>query len=52
MICSCYQVGTTAINKAITGGCGSAQALGEALKCGTNCGSCLPELEGFFIKAG
>ena len=52
IICSCYQVGTTAIDKAIKQGCGSAAALGEKLKCGTNCGSCIPELEGFFTKAG
>lgn len=52
IICSCFQVGTTAIDKAIKGGCGSARELGDALKCGTNCGSCLPELESLFVKAG
>lgn len=51
IICSCYQVGTTAIDKAIAGGCGSVQSLGETLKCGTNCGSCLPELEGYLTQA-
>ncbi|MBE9397980.1 nitrate reductase [Pontibacterium sp. N1Y112] len=51
IICSCYQVGTTAIDKAIKSGCGSAVELGEKLQCGTNCGSCIPELEGFFTRA-
>ena len=44
MICSCYQVGSNAIEDAISTGCCSAEALGEKLKCGTNCGSCIPEL--------
>ena len=26
-------------------GCGTVEALGAALKCGTNCGSCVPELK-------
>ncbi|HEY7774145.1 MAG TPA: nitrate reductase [Marinagarivorans sp.] len=44
IICSCYQIGENAIKAAISDGCASAQALGETLKCGTNCGSCIPEL--------
>lgn len=44
IICSCYQVGENKIKKAIAGGCCSVQALGEQLQCGTNCGSCIPEL--------
>lgn len=46
IICSCFQVGANAIQKAIEGGCCSAQALGAKLKCGSNCGSCIPELNG------
>ncbi|MCP8899173.1 molybdopterin-dependent oxidoreductase [Gilvimarinus xylanilyticus] len=45
MVCSCYQVGQNTIAKAIKGGCASVEALGEKLKCGTNCGSCIPELK-------
>lgn len=45
MVCSCYQVGENTIAKAIKGGCDSVEALGEKLKCGTNCGSCIPELK-------
>lgn len=50
IVCSCFQVGEKTIQKAIAGGCSSAEALGEKLKCGSNCGSCIPELNGM-IKA-
>lgn len=43
-ICSCFQIGDKAIAEAIAKGCNSIQALGEVLRCGTNCGSCIPEL--------
>ncbi|MDD3761869.1 MAG: molybdopterin-dependent oxidoreductase [Nevskiales bacterium] len=44
-VCSCFGVGQTAIVDAIRNrGCDSVEALGAALKCGTNCGSCIPEL--------
>ncbi|WBV20102.1 nitrate reductase [Pantoea piersonii] len=45
IICSCFGVGETAIRQAVAQGCDSPAALGAALKCGTNCGSCLPELK-------
>ena len=44
-ICSCFGVGEVAIRRAIEQGCDSPAALGAALKCGTNCGSCIPELK-------
>ncbi|MDB6063190.1 MAG: nitrate reductase [Verrucomicrobiaceae bacterium] len=44
MICSCFQVAESSINGAIAGGCQTSAALGEKLRCGTNCGSCVPEL--------
>lgn len=44
-ICSCFGVGENAIRQAIAQGCDTSAALGAALKCGTNCGSCLPELK-------
>ncbi|WP_054112521.1 nitrate reductase [Marinagarivorans algicola] len=44
VVCACYQVGTNTINQKIRSGCQSAEALGQVLKCGTNCGSCIPEL--------
>ena len=45
IICSCFQVGENTIKNSIQQGCCTAEALGEALKCGTNCGSCIPELK-------
>lgn len=50
MVCSCYQVGSNAINDAIAGGCHTVDSLGEKLKCGTNCGSCIPELNGLIMS--
>ncbi|WP_288881154.1 nitrate reductase [uncultured Kosakonia sp.] len=44
-ICSCFAVGERAISEAIQSGCNSVSRLGEKLKCGTNCGSCIPELK-------
>ncbi|WP_048959721.1 molybdopterin dinucleotide binding domain-containing protein, partial [Enterobacter bugandensis] len=48
IICSCFSVGENAIREAIAGGCGSVTALGATLRCGTNCGSCVPELKTMF----
>ena len=44
VICYCYEIGEKSIRKAILDGCDSTAALGERLKCGTHCGSCLSEL--------
>jgi assimilatory nitrate reductase catalytic subunit len=52
MICSCFQVGEKTIQEAIKSGrCKSVTSLGEKLKCGTNCGSCIPELKTFLLKS-
>lgn len=45
VVCSCYQVGDKQIATAIEAGSETVQALGETLQCGTNCGSCIPELK-------
>ena len=45
VVCSCFQVGALEVERAIMAGHASVEALGHALKCGTNCGSCLPELK-------
>jgi assimilatory nitrate reductase catalytic subunit len=50
IICSCFSVGENAIRAAIAGGCYSPTALGEKLRCGTNCGSCLPELKALLTE--
>ena len=44
-ICSCFGVGEVTIADAVRQGCSSVQQLGAKLKCGTNCGSCIPELK-------
>ncbi|MEH6519358.1 MAG: nitrate reductase [Halioglobus sp.] len=43
-ICSCFKVGRDSIVEAIEGGAESVEHLGQQLLCGTNCGSCIPEL--------
>ncbi|MCG6659314.1 nitrate reductase [Halomonas campisalis] len=45
VVCSCHQVGQRCILEAIRGGDGSVEALGARLACGTQCGSCIPELK-------
>ncbi|PLR39224.1 nitrate reductase [Chimaeribacter coloradensis] len=45
LICSCFGIGELEIQRAVAGGCDSVEALGTALKCGTQCGSCRPELK-------
>jgi assimilatory nitrate reductase catalytic subunit len=45
VVCSCFQVGQFQIEAAIAGGIGDVAALGKKLQCGTNCGSCVPELK-------
>ncbi|XGA79831.1 molybdopterin-dependent oxidoreductase [Halomonas sp. CH40] len=44
LICSCFQVSANQIIKAISDGQDTPELLGKTLSCGTNCGSCLPEV--------
>jgi assimilatory nitrate reductase catalytic subunit len=44
VVCACFGVGEDTIRRAIADGARDTAGLGRALKCGTNCGSCLPEL--------
>jgi len=48
-VCSCFDVGEAQIDAALPACTGSADArlqqLQDTLKCGTNCGSCVPELK-------
>ena len=45
IVCACFGVGENTIVEAIaTGALSSAEEIGTALKAGTNCGSCIPEL--------
>ena len=46
IVCACFNVGLNQITKAIKENqLTSAEAIGECLKAGTNCGSCVPELK-------
>jgi assimilatory nitrate reductase catalytic subunit len=45
LICTCWEVGERAIELAVTRGARSVDCLGQQLRCGTQCGSCIPELK-------
>jgi assimilatory nitrate reductase catalytic subunit len=45
IVCACFGVGLAAIRAALTSGAESVEEIGKALRAGTNCGSCLPELK-------
>jgi assimilatory nitrate reductase catalytic subunit len=51
VVCACFGVGRTTICAAIAAGARSAAAIGEQLKAGTNCGSCIPELKQLIAQA-
>jgi len=51
LICSCFQVGEKQICAAIADGANTAEDLGKALQCGTNCGSCIPELRSLIASS-
>ncbi len=50
LICSCFEVGEKEIIRAIGQGAGNPRELGDQLRCGTNCGSCIPELKALLTK--
>ncbi len=51
VVCNCFNVGASEIKAAIAGGADLA-GLQERLKCGTSCGSCVPELKKMVALAG
>ncbi|TGD73005.1 nitrate reductase [Mangrovimicrobium sediminis] len=51
LVCSCWEVGETQIARAIEAGADSVETLGAALRCGTQCGSCIPELRQLLDQA-
>ena len=51
IVCTCFQVSEASINEAIIKGCDSPEALSKELKCGSNCGSCIPELKELIKQA-
>ncbi len=45
VVCACFGVGINTIRSALTeGAAANVEGIGKALRAGTNCGSCLPEL--------
>jgi assimilatory nitrate reductase catalytic subunit len=46
IVCACFGVGANQIAGAARSGCHSVEAIGGALKAGTNCGSCRAEIRG------
>jgi assimilatory nitrate reductase catalytic subunit len=45
-MCACFGVSRAAVRHAIaTGNLVTAKQVGERLRAGTNCGSCIPEIE-------
>jgi assimilatory nitrate reductase catalytic subunit len=46
IVCSCFGVGLNVIHGALrSGAAANVEEIGKALRAGTNCGSCLPELK-------
>jgi assimilatory nitrate reductase catalytic subunit len=53
IVCACFGVGLAVIRDAIQSGTAtSVEGIGKALRAGTNCGSCLPELKRIVADAG
>jgi assimilatory nitrate reductase catalytic subunit len=51
VVCVCNQVSTNEIARTIAAGCLSSEAVGRACHAGTNCGSCLPEINRMLADA-
>jgi assimilatory nitrate reductase catalytic subunit len=53
IVCACFSVGLATIRDAIqSGSATSVETIGQALRAGTNCGSCLPELKRIVADTG
>ncbi|MFY0665654.1 MAG: nitrate reductase [Natronospirillum sp.] len=51
LVCSCHQVGEYTIRNAIRDdGINTVEGLGKQLKCGTQCGSCIPDLKRLIVS--
>jgi len=50
IVCACFSVGLATIRDAIQSGAATnVETIGQALRAGTNCGSCLPELKRIIV---
>ena len=53
IVCACFSVGVNTIVNAIRDqGLNTPEQIGQALKAGTNCGSCVPELKTLLASTG
>jgi assimilatory nitrate reductase catalytic subunit len=54
LVCSCFGVGANAIAACARelGARATAVEIGKRLKCGTNCGSCIPEIQQIITQCG
>jgi assimilatory nitrate reductase catalytic subunit len=53
IVCACFGVGLATIRAAIQSGAATGvEGIGQALRAGTNCGSCLPELKRIVTDTG
>ena len=51
IVCACYGVGLETIRRALAEGSAATVAeIGRTLRAGTNCGSCVPELQGIIER--
>ncbi len=50
-VCACFGVGRNSIEGAVADGCHDLSSIGNRLKAGTNCGSCVPELRALIASA-
>ena len=51
IVCACYSVGLEAIRRAVAEeGAANVADIGRTLRAGTNCGSCVPELQGIIKR--
>ncbi|MBB6306987.1 molybdopterin-dependent oxidoreductase [Xanthobacter tagetidis] len=51
LVCACFGVSQGEIAAAIGAGCADIAAVGRALRAGTNCGSCVPEIRTLLSRA-
>ncbi len=51
VVCACFNVGSNTIMQAMHDGVHTIEAIGNTLKAGTNCGSCIPELKLLLAQA-
>jgi assimilatory nitrate reductase catalytic subunit len=51
IVCVCHQVSAGQVSDAMARGCRSSEAVGKFCQAGTNCGSCLPEINKMLSNA-